>query len=239
MSKTIYSTTLYELNQVTPTVRELKIRIEEPGPMKFRAGQFVMLQVPVEGQEKPVLRAYSIASSAENDRGFNLLFKHAPGGVASEFVAKLKGGETLNFTGPWGKCFFKEPVPQQVIFVCTGSGLSQHLSFLFTEAPKYPDTQFRMLIGVGNEQEVFYDKEIQEVAKRIKNFEYHWCVSRPTDSWKGYRGRVTAFIGNYDYKTTPTHVYLCGRTEMVKDVKRFLIDENSFPKENLIIENFG
>jgi CDP-4-dehydro-6-deoxyglucose reductase len=239
MSKIVYRTTLVELNQVTPTMRELKLRIEDGYKMPFRAGQFVMLQVPAEGKPKPEQRAYSIASGADHDDRFTLLFKHFPGGVASEYVLKLTGGETLHFTGPWGRCFFKEPAAEQVIFVCTGSGLSQHISFLLSDAPNYPETKFHMLIGVSSESEMFYDKELKAIKERVKYFDYHWCLSRPSPEWTGRKGRVTAFIGDYDYKNKPTHIYLCGSGEMVKDVKRFLIEENGVPKENLIIENFG
>src|SRR5690606_33715639 len=125
-------------------------------------------------------------------------------------------------TGPWGKCLFKTPAPEQVLFICTGSGLSQHLSFLFSDAYKYPNTKFRMLIGVGNEQEVFYHKELAAAQARVESFEYAWTISRPTSEWKGKVGRVTAFINEFDYKSVPTHIYLCGRGEMIKDAKTVL-----------------
>lgn len=239
MSKTIYKTTLYELNQVTPTMRELKIRIEDNMKMPFKSGQFVMLQVPAEGSPKPVQRAYSIASSADFDDRFILLFKHVPGGVASEYVAKLKVGETLHFTGPWGKCLFKQPAAQQVLFVCTGSGLSQHVSFLSTEGKKFPETKFHMLVGVSNETEMFYENELKALKEQLPNFDYDWCLSRPSESWTGRRGRVTQFINEFDYKNIPTHIYLCGSGAMIKDMKHLLIEENGFSKENMVIENFG
>lgn len=239
MSRTVYTTTLTELNQVTPTMKELKIKIDDPKSFKFKGGQFAMLQVPVEGAEKPVQRAYSIASSADFDNHFNLLIKHVPGGVASEYVAKLKTGDSLKFTGPWGKCLFKTPAPEQVLFICTGSGLSQHLSFLFSDAHLYPNTKFHMLIGVGNESEVFYHDELKAAQSKVKNFDYNWVISRPGPAWDGKKGWVTHHVNDFDYKNTPTHIYLCGRSEMIKGAKEVLVDQNGFPKENLIIENFG
>lgn len=60
---------------------------------------------------------------------FRLLFKFVENGVASNFVWGLKGQETLNFTGPFGKVFFQEPPTEQIVFLNTGSGLSQHFLF--------------------------------------------------------------------------------------------------------------
>jgi NAD(P)H-flavin reductase len=206
--------------------------------MPFKAGQFVMLQVPVEGQTKPVQRAYSIASTSKRDDKFTLLFKHVPGGIASEYVKALKGGETLQFTGPWGKCLFKHPAAKQVLFICTGTGLSQHYCFLTSEVEKYPDTQFHMLIGVGSESEMYYDEKLQAATQEFKNFQYRWCLSRPSPAWTKPKGRVTAFLGEYDL-SIPTHVYLCGSDAMIKEVKATMIEKYNVAKENLIIENFG
>lgn len=238
MARQIFSCSLYELNQVTPSMRELKLKIEGSEKMHFKAGQFVMLQVPVAGKDKPVQRAYSIASTDQQDDGFTLLFKHVPGGIASEYVAKLEGGEKLDFTGPWGKCVFKHPAASQVLFVCTGSGVSQHYSFLTSEVAKYPDTKFHMLIGVSQESEMFYEKELMAAKSALPNFEYRWCLSRPSENWKQPKGRVTHFVQDFDL-SIPTHVYLCGSDAMIKEMKAMMTEKYGIPKENLIIENFG
>lgn len=237
MARTVIKANLYELNQVTPTMRELKLKIVD-GQMKFRAGQFVMLLVPVEGQPKPVQRAYSIASSADDAEKFVILFKHVPGGVASEFVAKLKGGETLDITGPWGKCFLKTPAADQIIFVSTGSGLSQHYSYLTSEAKNWPNTKFHMLIGVSNETEMYYLKELDAAKAKYPNFDYKWCLSRPSENWKERKGRVTSFIHDFDFKSGTSHVYLCGSGAMIKEMKKILIEEKGLPTDHIVAESF-
>jgi NAD(P)H-flavin reductase len=161
-----------------------------------------------------------------------------PGGVASEFVAKLQGGEKLSFTGPWGKCLFKHPAAEQVLFVCTGSGLSQHYSFITSEVSKYPKTQFHLLVGVSTEAEMFYQNELQNAKKDLSNFDYRWCLSRPSEKWTQPKGRVTHFVQEFDFKI-PTHVYLCGSDAMIKEMKTLMTEKYQVPKENLIIENFG
>src|SRR3954467_2427267 len=128
------------IRDLTSLIRELNLQYEGEGEFKFRAGQFVMLHVP----PKPILRTYSIASEEQETRRLKLLFKYVPGGVASEYVWKLKEGDEISVTGPFGKLFFKEPADEQMIFLNTGSGVSQHLSFLLSHGSKYPDSHYHM-----------------------------------------------------------------------------------------------
>ena len=125
----IYKMRVTEIRDHTPSIRELFLRCEEPNSFHFRAGQFVMLHVPIEGA-KPALRAYSIASTEHATGGFRLIFKYVESGAASKYVWSLTGNDLLEFTGPFGRVFFKEPSTEQVIFLNTGSGVSQHFSFI-------------------------------------------------------------------------------------------------------------
>ena len=120
----------------TPSVRELALEIVEPQEFVYKAGQFVTLHVPQE--PKPAMRAYSIASDDRNRAAFRLLFKFVENGVASTFVWGLKGGEVLSFTGPFGRVLFKEPPTKQIVFLNTGTGLSQHYCYLMSKKDLYP-----------------------------------------------------------------------------------------------------
>src|SRR5271168_854108 len=115
----IYKTTVEKIVDHNPYVRELVIKVLEPDKFQFRAGQFVMLHVPQSGSEKPALRAYSIASDDRKVDGFRLLFKFVPTGVASTFVWALQEQQELQFTGPFGRVFFAEHPPAQIVFLCT------------------------------------------------------------------------------------------------------------------------
>lgn len=221
----------------TPLFRELFIETREPETFQFQAGQFVMLHVPVEGA-KPALRAYSIASDDRNERGFRLVFKAVETGLATNFVWALKGGEILDFTGPFGRVLLKEPPTEQVIFLNTGSGVSQHFSYLVSKAEKYPQTQFRLLFGLRNEGDIYYRKELQELCDRLPHFQFEYVLSRPSQSWTGKQGYVQNFIEEFRYREKPTTFYLCGNGQMIKDVKKKLIEEEGFDKSLILSEAF-
>jgi NAD(P)H-flavin reductase len=225
--------TVTKICDYTPQIRELFISCTDPKDFEFRAGQFVMLHVPPdlsngplspEGKPlKPALRAYSIASTDEQKDGFRLVFKYVDNGIASKYVWDLKEGEVLDFTGPFGRVFFKEPPTEQIIFMNTGSGISQHFSFIESNLKKYPDLRYRLLFGVRYKDDIYYREELERLKSQLKDFEYQYVLSRADDSWTGPRGYVQNHIDDFDHKKIPTTFYLCGNGAMIKEVKEILL----------------
>lgn len=236
-ARTIYHMRVTEIIDHTPTVRELVLKTETPNEFAFKAGQFVMLHVP-QGEAKPALRAYSIASDDRTKDGFRLLFKFVENGLASTFVWQLKGGELLNFTGPFGKVFFQEPPTEQIVFLNTGTGLSQHICYLLSKKEQYPNLRYRMLFGVRTEKDMYYQKEIEVLEKELPDFKFEFVLSRPQDDWKGKKGYVQNFISEFDYKNIPTTFYLCGNGGMIKEVKHQLLEVDGFDKTKIWAEAF-
>jgi CDP-4-dehydro-6-deoxyglucose reductase, E3 len=229
-TRVIYKMKVETIVDHTPQVRELVLRCEEPKDFQFKAGQFVMLHVP-QPEGKPALRAYSIASAEQDSTGYKLLFKYVETGKASEFVWKLKGQETLQMTGPFGKVFFQEPPTEQIVFLNTGTGLSQHLSYLLSKKEQYPDLRYRLLFGVRTEQDRYFEPQLQALAKELKDFKWEFVLSRPSDSWKGKKGYVQNFIEEFEYMSVPTTFYLCGNGGMIKATKETLLAKGFDPKK--------
>jgi NAD(P)H-flavin reductase len=235
-AKLIYKMQVTQIIDHTPMIRELFIETREPGIFRFKAGQFVMLHVPTDA--KPALRAYSIASTEKNETGFRLIFKSVENGLATKYVWGLKGGETLDLTGPFGRVFFQEPPTEQIVFLNTGSGVSQHFCYMESRAEQYPNLRYRMLFGVRHESDIYYREDLERLKAKFKNFEYQFVLSRPQPDWTGKRGYVQNFIDDYDYLKIPTTFYLCGNGAMIKDVKKKLIEEQGFDKTRIFAEAF-
>lgn len=235
-ARKIYHFKVEKIIDHTTIVRELALRLEGPEQFVFKAGQFAMLHVPQEG--KPALRAYSIASADSSQEGFRLLFKYVENGVASKFVWDLKGQETLQFTGPFGKVLFQEPPTEQIVFLNTGTGYAQHISYLLSFGKKYPHLKYRMLFGVRTEQDIYLQSELEMLTKELPNFKYDFVLSRASQNWTGKKGYVQNFLAEFDYKSTPTTFYLCGNGAMIKDVKHQLLEVDQLEKSQVWAEAF-
>ena len=64
----------------------------------------------------------------------------------------------------------------------------------------------------------------EDLAKRDKRFSYVLTLSRPDDSWKGERGRVTAACAGVR-GSKDLEVYLCGGMNMIKDMRKLFLDK--------------
>ncbi len=235
--RTLYDFKVTRIIDHTPQIRELYLELASHAEFNFKAGQFVMLHVPVV-DAKPALRAYSIASTDEDKKSFKLIFKYVDKGIASQFVWDLHEGALLKMTGPFGKVFFQEPPTEQIIFLNTGSGVSQHFSFLESKLKQYPNLKYKLFFGVRHEHDIYYESELLRLKKSLPNFEFHYVLSRPTDAWFGKKGYVQECLKEFDYKNTPTTFYLCGNGAMIKDVKKQLLEIDGLEKTKVWAEAF-
>lgn len=237
MSRIIYDYSIKSIIDHTPGIRELILELKNQLEFKFKAGQFVMLHVPVE-MGKPLLRAYSIASADHDTKSFSLLFKYVETGKASEYVWGLKGDETLNFTGPFGKVFFQEPPTEQIVFLNTGSGLSQHMCFLLSKMDVYPHLKYKLFFGVRSENDIYFESELKKLQEKLPHFEYSYVLSRSSPEWTGKKGYVQSHLNTIDYKNIPTTFYLCGNGGMIKEVKHQLLEVDGLDKTQVWSEAF-
>jgi CDP-4-dehydro-6-deoxyglucose reductase, E3 len=235
MSRQIYNMRVTKIIDHTPTVRELLLLNESEQDFSYRAGQFAMLHVPVP-ESKPALRAYSIASDDRVKNEMRLLFRYVDNGVASKYVWSLKGQELLQFTGPFGRVFFQEPPPVQNLFLSTGTGISQHLCYIYSKIEQYPNIKWHILFGLRSESDIYIQNELDQLTEKYSNFDYDIVLSRPSEYWSGKQGYVQNFLFDFDIKTD-TCVYLCGNGGMIKEVKH-LLAETGFPSQRIWSEAF-
>ncbi len=239
IKRIIYKAEVDRVIDHAPLVRELRLRFKEPREFYFRAGQFVMLHVPSNSPiQEPILRAYSIASDDRKTDEIRLLFKHVQGGIASTFVWTLVPGQELLLTGPFGRVFFETPPSTQIVFLCTGTGLAQHLCYLTSKADLFPNSRYRLFFGLLDEASIFCVDDLEQMKKKLPHFSYDIVLSEPSESWRGKRGYLQDFVETIDDQSMDTSFYLCGNGQMIKAVKEKLLEmrekkiKNSPPNKN-------
>lgn len=196
------------------------------------------MQVPDPVKGKPTQRAYSLSSDDRSPENIRLIIKVYEQGLASNFVRDLKGDEDLKISGPFGRHLFHQPVPKKVNFICTGAGISQHMSYLTSHPALMKNSRVRMLLGVWNREEIFFESELAEVKKNIPGFQCDYVLDKSDENWKGKTGFVTQYFDELQLDNDSL-VYLCGNPNMIKSAKETLVLKYNFPADKVIAEAFN
>ena len=111
------------------TDRLFKFRMTRPAAFRFRSGEFVMIGLP--NAEKPVFRAYSIASPAW-DEELEFFSIKVPGGPLTEHLQKIQPGDTvLMRKKPTGTLVNDALLPgKRVYMFSTGTGIAPFASLI-------------------------------------------------------------------------------------------------------------
>ncbi len=212
----------------------IEMRFAKPPNLVFRAGQFLQFHIPTE--TGVLLRSYSIASpSAESY--IDLCVKLLPEGRASQFFAKLQHGDVVKAQGPEGHFVCKEEHAPHKIFIATGSGLAPMAAMIPDELTRrVPGGSVQLIFGVRSEADIFWAERWEKLAQTDSLFTYSITLSRPDQptGWQGLVGRVTEHVPHHHLEA---EYYLCGSLEMVKDVRKILVDKG-VPTKQIHFEIF-
>ncbi len=217
MSQERFTVKLEEKKELTHNVVEL--HFSKPDTLDFTAGQFMQFFIPDE-EKGEVKRSYSLCTSPK-EAHLGFCIKLLEGGKASHYFSHMKIGDEAQIAGPKGR-FCCTPNPTPLYFIATGSGIAPIMGLITDELRHKKNTEeIRLLFGVRNEADMFWRDEFDALTREYPNFSYSFILSRPGEGWDGLEGYVTHHIEEH---TTNHSYYLCGRAEMVKDVRSLLIE---------------
>jgi ferredoxin--NADP+ reductase len=217
MKKITYSKIL-EIKNLTESTYVLRL---EKNNFEFKAGQYLVLNVPVENKA----REYSIYSSEEAPY-IDLLIKEVDTGEISKELKYLKVGTKVEITGPFGFFVLRDDVQNKIdhfTFVATGTGISPFHSIILSN----PNLDYEIIHGVRYGYEAY---DLKDYAKD----RYQLCTSRDHDGT--YFGRVTQYLKEKGIKKD-TIYYICGNSGMVNELTEYL-EQNGISPENIRTEVF-
>lgn len=217
------------------------------GKFEYKAGQFVNLKFTDESGEE-LQRAYSIASAPAGISGlrFELCIEIVEGGRAGKYFSRLEVGDECNFKGPFGFCTLPEEA-EKAVLVGTGTGIAPIKAILEDIKNKRSSVQVSVLFGFRHWGNKFYLEELNELAREIDG-DFFVCISREDlseindknafENLKFVEGRVTSLLDDGRVKISEDdHLYICGGSAMIKDVRERGI-ESGIDKKNIHIEIF-
>ena len=202
---------------------------------RFRNGQFAMIGCEVEG--RPLMRAYSMASSS-TDEELEFFSIKVPNGPLTSRLQHLRVGDPI-IVGrkPTGTLVLDNLLPGRNLWLlCTGTGLAPFLSTI-RDLEAYERFERVILVhGVRTVAELAYGDAI---TNRLPGDEYFGEYVReqlstyPTVTREPFRnnGRISTLVesgklfddlGTSPFGTVNDRVMLCGGPNMLKDLTSIL-----------------
>jgi CDP-4-dehydro-6-deoxyglucose reductase, E3 len=216
-----------------------EIRFTKPEGFTYKAGQFVLFDVPlVENPLDIQPRAYSI-SSAPHEPDLLFIIKLTPGGRTSRWIVEtLREGTQVLMKGPFGNFVLHPESPKDYLFIATGTGMAPFRSQVLESIAAGDSRRIDIVFGVRNEGDLFWTEELDRLAQENPNIFLHYALSQPSESWTGHRGRVQSLIAQIITDFSMKKVYACGSPVMTKEIKQMALEQWGMGKQDVHVEGY-
>src|SRR6185369_15111026 len=189
---------------------------------------------------KKVTRSYSICSSPARSGYVEITPKRVSQGCASVFLNdRASVGLTVEANGPFGHFCFDESKHRSVVLIAAGSGITPMMAMLRCMDDLCLETTATMLYCVRTSSDIMFQRELEQLGSRLKNFHYHVLLSKPHADWSGPRGRVSReFIEDTVKDLASPDFFLCGPPPFMAASRTILTGLGVNP-ERIRLESFG
>ncbi len=249
------------------TDRLFSFRVTRPVTLRFRSGEFVMIGLmqtdEKTGKEKPLLRAYSIASPSWDDELEFYSIKVQNGPLTSRLQHIDIGDEIILRPKPVGTLVHDALLPgKRLWFFATGTGIAPFASLL-RDPQTYQDYDEVILTHTCREVgELQYGRDLIETIRSDEMLEeligegfhqklrYYPTTTRETSAKMGRitdlmrKGEVFADLGVAPLSPDTDRAMVCGNLAFNLEIKQMLEDyglregANSDPKEYVVEKAF-
>lgn len=211
--------------------------------IKYKAGQFITVIVPIDG--KKVRRSYSMSTSPHTDTSIGITVKRVIGGMVSNYLNdRVKVGDFLEVIEPLGN-FYVEPdadKTRHLVLFAAGSGITPMMSIIKSILKMEPESRITLVYGNRSEESIIFKDKIEELERTYRErLKVHHILSRPSAYWVGQVGRISQGISIRFMKDSYTdftndNFFLCGPEGMMEDVIKGLniynVSKNQIHREN-------
>ncbi len=232
--------TVVGIERRTPDAVTLRLRT---GPISFRAGQFVTLEVAVLGRVHR--RNYSVSCAAGPCSEIDITVKRVPGGAVSTYLcAHAKVGDRFAVVGPHGAFVVPPGHVAPLVLVGAGSGVTPLYSILLSELGA--KREIALLYGNRSAEATIFRDELAALSHAHPSL--HVLHAREDASGdaapeRTFAGRMDAavlarMLDAVPFAAAPDALFfLCG-PEPVRAAARLVIAARGVPASSVLEERY-
>ncbi|MEH1868861.1 MAG: 2Fe-2S iron-sulfur cluster-binding protein [Nostoc sp.] len=215
----------------------------------FQPGQFLTIKLDIPGQDKPVIRTYSLSDYPEKCEYYRLSIKReaAPNGldvmpgIASNFMHdRIQKGSVILAKPPNGKFVLDVQKSIPIVLISNGVGITPMISMAKACSLLNPIRPIWFLHGARDGKFHAFRDEVRKIAGQNHNLNMHFCYSRPTPEDRGkYHsvGYVDATLIQ-ELVRQEAEYFLCGSPSFMQSIMQGL-KESGVPDSRVFFESFG
>lgn len=228
-----------QVHDVTHDVKTFLFEPAQPALFQHEPGQFVTLQVQVDGRF--VSRCYTISSPPTRPHLLGITVKRQPGGLVSNWLHdEMVPGKRISAEGPFGVfSIARRPAPKY-LFLSGGSGITPLMSMTRTLYDLGSDADVVFVHSARTPSDIIFRRELDAIAGAVPTTRvFHICErDAPREPWGGLRG----FLGVEMLQLLAPDlaervVFCCGPAPYMAAVRRIL-GEAGFDMQNYHEESF-
>lgn len=220
--------TMTQKTEIAPNVYHIIFSLPNPDNiLGLPTGQHIALRATINGTS--VARSYTPISNNKDRGRIELLVKAYPQGAMTQHLAQMKIGDTIEIRGPKGAMQYSPRYAKHIGMIAGGTGITPMYQLIraICEDPADTDTRVSLLYANNTEEDILLRAELEAFARdHSDRFQVHYVLSRPDDSWTGYRGFVSAeLIQRHLPVVEPdSKMLLCGPPPMIGAMKKVLLE---------------
>lgn len=174
-----------ESEEITSFYLEPQDKYEIPN---FQPGQFLTIKLDIPGQNKPVIRIYSLSDYTQSGQYYRLSIKRElapPGlsvmpGIASNFMHNsIHEGSVILAKPPNGKFVLDVQKKLPAVLISNGVGITPMISMAKATAQLNPQREVYFVHGTRNGNYHAFREEVLGLAGENPNLKVHFRYSRP------------------------------------------------------------
>ena len=218
---------------VTGTAREsdsvVSVQLEDPDGTSLpsaRPGQYLTLRIQPNGQQRSVLRNYSLSGPPEAGY-YRITVKHESDGIASGYLhTRLAVGDHLDVAAARGS-FTLDRTDAPVMLISAGIGATPVLAMLHALAHERSGREVWWLHGARSGRDHVFAVESRALLASLPNVHSHVCYSRPGREDREGRdfdstGHLTASLLAEVEPPRDAQAYVCGPASFMQEISASL-----------------
>ncbi|GBE92226.1 2Fe-2S iron-sulfur cluster-binding protein [Nostoc cycadae] len=215
----------------------------------FQPGQFLTIKLDIPGQNKPVIRTYSLSDYSKTCEYYRLSIKREPApngldvmpGIASNFMHdRIHEGSVIPAKPPNGKFALDVHKSTPAVLISNGVGITPMISMAKACTRLNPQRSIWFLHGARDSDFHAFQDEIMEIVQQNPNFNVHIRYSRPKleDTGKYHSVGYVDAVLIQELNIQDAEYFLCGSTPFIQSVTEGL-KAARVPNNKVFFESFG